>query len=85
MRLFNFGGQTHILPRKNVRCRRCGLRYLVEESKCPHCLGMTDEEIIHKIHIPHAKQQKEHRGLGLSFAVITLVIFVVLIGSGLRS
>ena len=67
MKLFNFGGQTHILPRDNIRCRRCGLRHLVEETTCPHCKGMTDEEIIHKIHIPHAKQQKEHSRLGAVF------------------
>jgi hypothetical protein len=78
MRIFNIGGRTHVQPRETMRCNRCGLEYLLEDTTCTHCKGMSNGEIIEKLHIPHSEQQESNQKIGLWFLVIFMVIVALI-------
>lgn len=30
----------------SVRCKRCGLRYTIDYAECPHCTGLSEQELV---------------------------------------
>jgi len=38
---------SHMRRRKPTRkCERCGLRHTIDLQSCPHCTGLTDEQVV---------------------------------------
>lgn len=29
----------------SVKCKRCGLRYTIDYTECPHCTGLSEQEL----------------------------------------
>lgn len=71
---------AHMRNRKPTKkCGRCGLRYKITEEHCPHCHGLSENELSNlKARI--AREHKGNRKLGnmLLLAALVGVILMVL-------
>jgi hypothetical protein len=57
------------------KCQRCGLRYAKGDTVCPHCSGLTDQQVVEI----RARQEREHAGnanLGRLFLYIAGLLIV---------
>lgn len=61
------------------KCQRCGLRYPREETSCPHCTGLTDDQVL-KIRARHRRELAGNDDLGrlLFYAAGLLVVAMVI-------
>ena len=67
--------QVPIRIKFTSKCQRCGLRYPRNDTACPHCSGLTDQQVLHF----KAKREREHRGnanLGRLFLYIAGLLVV---------
>ena len=63
----------------NRRCQRCGMRYPRSKTNCPHCQGLTDEQVL-RIRARHRGELAEREQLGrLLFYVVGLLIVLMVI------
>lgn len=63
------------------RCQRCGLRYPREQMNCPHCRGLTDEQVL-KIRARHRRELMGNDQLGrLLFYIAGLLVVLLVIFS----
>jgi len=60
------------------KCRRCGLRYPEQETVCPHCNGLTDEQV-RKIRLRHQNEQVGVANLGRLLLYIAGLLVVVMV------
>ena len=57
------------------KCHRCGLRYPKNDTVCPHCSGLTDQQVAEV----KARREREHAGnanLGRLFLYIAGLLVV---------
>ncbi len=61
------------------QCDRCGLQFTEDKDECPHCTGLSENELDElKRKIEEHHQSNSNIGkLFLYFAVIVLVILVI--------
>ena len=60
------------------KCKRCGLRYPEKASVCPHCEGLTDDQV-RRIRLRHQNSLAGHSSTGRLFMYIAGLIIVVLV------
>ena len=64
------------------KCDRCGLRYPEKDRACPHCSGLTDEQV-RKVRLRHNNQLAAHSNLGrlllyiAGLLIVGMVIFAL--------
>ena len=66
------------------KCSRCGLRYPEKDSVCPHCDGLTDEQV-RSVRMRHKSQLAANSNFGrllLYIAGLVLVGMVIFALSG---
>lgn len=66
--------------RLTKKCRRCGLRYPEKETVCPHCDGLSDDQV-RRIRLRHQHQLADNSNIGrllLYVAGLILVVIVIL-------
>lgn len=60
------------------KCERCGLRYAASESACPHCSGLSDQQVL-EIRARHRREQEGNANLGRLFLYIAGLLLVGLL------
>lgn len=60
------------------KCKRCGLRYPERELVCPHCDGLTDEQV-RRVRLRHNQALAGNAGLGRLLLYIAGLIIVVMV------
>jgi hypothetical protein len=61
------------------KCQRCGLRYPQADNECPHCHGLTDDQLL-KIRLRHKSTLAGNENLGrLLFSVAGLLLVLMVI------
>ena len=74
--------QLPIRIRFTSQCKRCGMRYPEKEAACPHCEGLTDEQV-RKFRLRHMNQLSANTKLGrlllyiAGLFLVGMVIFVL--------
>ena len=61
------------------KCHRCGLRYPEKEAVCPHCDGLTDEQV-RRVRLRHMNSLAGNENLGrllMYIAGLALVVMVI--------
>jgi hypothetical protein len=67
-------------PREpTTQCNKCGLRYKISYSVCPHCVGKNKGQIIRDIHMTHSKQAKKISSTGRQFFYLAIILACFLI------
>jgi hypothetical protein len=66
------------------KCPRCGLRYPEKEPVCPHCDGLSDEQV-RRVRLRHRDALAGNGGLGRLLLYIAGLIIVVLVIYALRN
>ena len=75
--------QLPIKIRRTQQCPRCGLNYSLDEEVCPHCTGLTDEQVEALKH-RYAAEGPGEKNLGLLFIYIAALIIVGMLIYNLR-
>lgn len=57
------------------KCLRCGLRYPRNEAACPHCSGLTDQQVL-DVKARHEHEQAGNANLGRLFLYIAGLLVV---------
>lgn len=57
------------------KCQRCGLRYPRNDTVCPHCAGLTDQQVS-DIKARHEREHAGNANLGRLLLYIAGLIFV---------
>ena len=57
------------------KCKRCGLRYAEQEPVCPHCNGLSDEQV-RRIKLRHNNMLAGNENLGRLLMYIAGLIIV---------
>ncbi len=60
------------------KCGRCGLRYAFDSEACPHCSGLTDEEVA-QLKKRLIRWQIGNARLGVRMFLAAAVIFVFIL------
>ncbi len=60
------------------KCKRCGMRYPENEPVCPHCDGLTDDQV-RRIRLRHASYLAGNANLGRLFLYLAGLIIVVMV------
>jgi threonine synthase len=74
--------QVPIRIRFSRKCKRCGLRYPEKEPVCPHCDGLTDQQV-RKFKLRHNNELAGNANLGrlllyvAGLLVVGMVIFML--------
>jgi hypothetical protein len=64
--------------RFSVKCKRCGLRYPENETACPHCDGLSEDQL-RRIRIRHRDALAGNAGLGRLLLYIAGLVIVVMV------
>ena len=65
--------------RSSSKCKRCGMRYPEHEAVCPHCDGLSDEQL-RRIRLRHQNDLAGNSNLGrLLFYIAGLLLVVMVI------
>lgn len=59
-------------------CQRCGLRYSKKEPVCPHCDGLSDDQV-RRIRLRHAGLRGGSNGPGRLLLYIAGLVIVVMV------
>ncbi len=70
---------AHMRRRKPTRkCERCGLKYTIDHDACPHCSGLTDEQVV-QLKKRFAREQVAHGRLGTGMLLAAAVLVVIVL------
>ena len=67
--------QLPINIRFTKKCQRCGLRYPKKEEVCPHCTGLTDQQV-REIRARHQSELAGNANIGRLFFYIAGLLVV---------
>lgn len=62
----------------SVKCKRCGLRYPESEPVCPHCDGLSEDQL-RRIRLRHRDALAGNAGLGRLLLYIAGLVIVVMV------
>ena len=58
------------------RCHRCEMQYSRQLTQCPHCSGLTDEELVW-FKQRRDQELQEIAGLGRVFVVLAIIVLII--------
>lgn len=67
--------QFPVKIRFSSKCKRCGLRYPEKEPVCPHCHGLTDQQV-RRIRLRHSNTLAGNTNIGRLLLYIAGLIIV---------
>lgn len=66
--------------RRTKRCKRCGLRYPIDATRCTYCSGLPDGEIEalkQRVSEAHAGNARLGRWLLIAAILLTLLLLII--------
>ena len=67
--------QVPIRIKFTSKCQRCGLRYPKNDTACPHCSGLTDQQVL-DVKVRHEREHARNANLGRLFLYIVGLLIV---------
>ena len=67
--------QVPIRIKLTNKCQRCGLSYPGSETVCPHCSGLTDQQVL-DVKARHKREREGNADLGRLFLYIAGLLVV---------
>ena len=69
------GQDMPVIINSTIKCPRCGLRYSKKDNACPHCNGLTDDQVT-ELKAKYEAGQAEDVNLGHIFLYITGLLII---------
>ncbi|ODC00527.1 hypothetical protein A3197_09375 [Candidatus Thiodiazotropha endoloripes] len=62
----------------SAKCKRCGLRYTIDYAECPHCTGLSEQELVELKRVIRAGRIAS-RQLGKKLLLTAVALIVALL------
>lgn len=63
---------------RSEKCQRCSLRYPARKDECPHCKGLSEQEV-ETLRQQALQRHLAHAHLGKLFLILAIIIIVGLL------